>query len=208
MTATICYRDLMLATPAKEPFSKPGWIFELKQDGFRILVDKKGREVRLITRRGDLTRVFPEIVVEAENLPDVVLDGELVVLDDQSKPHFESLRRRARMTRLPARGAGGEGAAVVFAFDLLWRAGEDLRALPLIKRKAILQHLLWNSVAIRYLQHIDQEGEALYRSIVEANLGGMVAKRATAPYHGGRSDLWLKLKTPAFTALEARRRED
>jgi len=109
------------------------------------------------------------------------------------------------MTRLPLRVAGAPDAAAIFAFDLLQLAGEDLRPLPLIKRKAILQKVLWGSVRIRYLQHIDEVGEALYRSIAEAGLEGMVAKRATAPYRAGRSCYWLKVKTPAFKAIEQRR---
>ena len=208
MHAQISHRDLMLATSAREPFSRSGWIFEIKQDGLRVLVDKTGRDVRLITSKGvDLANAFPEIVAEADRFPDLVMDGELVVLDEHGQPEFESLRRRAEMTRLPPRRAGGQEMATIFAFDLLWQASEDLRALPLIKRKAILQHLLWNRKRIRYLQHIDQEGEALYRSIAEAKLAGMVAKRATAPYRAGRSGYWLKVKTPAFKAIEAKRRQ-
>ena len=208
MHALISHHDLMLATSVREPFSRSGWIFEIKQDGLRILIDKTGREVRLITRSGvDLASAFPEIVVEAERLPDLVMDGELVILDEQGKHQFESLRRRAEMSMLPSRRAGGQEMATIFAFDLLWQAGEDLRALPLIKRKAILQHLLWNGKRILYLQHIDQEGEALYRSIAEAELAGMVAKRATAPYRAGRSGYWLKVNTPAFKGLDAKRRQ-
>jgi bifunctional non-homologous end joining protein LigD len=206
MAAPISHRDLMFAASAKEPFSRPGWIYELKHDGFRVLVVKQGSEVQLITLHGtDLAKAFPELVVEAELLPNAVLDGELVLVDEHGKPQFESLCRRARMTRLPLRGAGAPDAATIFAFDLLQLAGEDLRPLPLIKRKAILQKVLWGSVGIRYLQHIDEEGEALYRSIAEAGLEGMVAKRATAPYRAGRSGYWLKVKTPAFKEIERRR---
>lgn len=94
----------MLATSAPGPFSRPGWLFEPKYDGFRILARKERGAVRLITRNGfDLAKAFPELVIELETLPDVVMDGELVVLDEHGHPQFDSLRRRARMTRLPPR---------------------------------------------------------------------------------------------------------
>ena len=196
----------MFAASASKPFSRAGWIYELKHDGIRILLVKEDREVRLITQRGlDLAKAFPELVIEAERLPSLVLDGELVVLDEHGKPQFESLRRRAHTNRLPPRRAAPPQGATIFAFDLLMLDAEDLRELPLIKRNAILQNALWNNARIRYLQHVDEEGEALYRSIAEAGLEGMVAKRATAPYTAGRSVYWLKVTTPAFKTSEPKR---
>ena len=100
----------------------------------------------------------------------------------EGEERFESLRRRARMTRLPPRRAGtAHEAAAIFAFDLLSLAGEDLRNLPLLKRKAMLQRVLRKGVRIRYLQHVEEQGEALYRAIAEAELEGIVAKKADAP---------------------------
>jgi bifunctional non-homologous end joining protein LigD len=69
-------------------------------------------------------------------LPDIVLDGELVVLDDQGKPEFERLRRRALLKRRTSiEQAARVQPAVVFAFDLLTLRGKDMRTLPLLKRK-------------------------------------------------------------------------
>ena len=74
----ISHRDLMLATSASKPFSKPGWIFEPKYDGYRIIACKDGRQARLITRNGiDLAGYFPEIVADLVALPDAVIDGGL-----------------------------------------------------------------------------------------------------------------------------------
>jgi bifunctional non-homologous end joining protein LigD len=80
----VSHLDLMLATSAAKPFDRPGWVFELKYDGFRVLAIRQGDEARLLSRRGnDLSVCFPEIVECLRDLPDSVLDGELVVLDDQ-----------------------------------------------------------------------------------------------------------------------------
>src|ERR1700675_1724044 len=90
----IFYRDLMLATPAPAPFSRPGWLFELKYDGFRTLAMNAGGEPRIISRNGiEMTGLFPELAAEFKTLPDLVLDGELVVLDKQGHPVFQLLRR-------------------------------------------------------------------------------------------------------------------
>lgn len=73
----------MLATKAAKPFDRPGWIFELKLDGFRALVIREGATAKLLSRRGnDLAPCFPEITACLMDLPDMVADGELVVLDD------------------------------------------------------------------------------------------------------------------------------
>ena len=131
----ITHRDLMIPSATPAPFTRAGWLFEPKYDGFRIMARNENNWPRLTSRNGiDLTSAFPELAFELRGLPGrVILDGELVVLDDQGKPQFESLRRRARMTRLPV-GAALEVAAI-FAFDLLSFEGEDMRHLPLLERK-------------------------------------------------------------------------
>ena len=93
----ITYRDLMLATSAKAPFTGQGWLFELKLDGFRCLASKRGNRARLESRTGrDMSACFPEIVECLRSLgPDLVIDGELVVLDGHRRPPFERLKARA-----------------------------------------------------------------------------------------------------------------
>ena len=87
--------------------------------------------------------------------------------------------------------------------DLLYVHGEALRAQLLIERKDALQRLLRKSERIRYLQHVAEHGEVLY----QIGLEGVVGKRADAPYKAGRSDVWKKVKTPAFKAIKAKRLE-
>src|SRR4051812_5857933 len=97
----ITHRELMLATESKRAFDRAGWLFELKYDGFRVLAVHDGERARILSRRGnDLSASFPEIVACLRMLPELVLDGELVVLDQEGKPQFERLSRRARMKKL------------------------------------------------------------------------------------------------------------
>lgn len=140
----------MLATVVSNAFDGPGWVFELKYDGFRVLAIRQGDDVRLLSgRRNDLAACFPEVLECLRELPDIVLDGELVVLDDQGKPQFERLRRRALLKKFTSvEHAAGSDPAVVFAFDILSLRGKDLRKLRL-KRKAIVQEALQAAQRIR-----------------------------------------------------------
>src|SRR5687768_15050255 len=132
----ICLRDLMLATPGKL-FSAPGWLYELKYDGFRCLVCKRGRSVRLRTRNGNnLADRFPELVADIHAVPhDLSFDGELVILDELGRPQWDRLRKRqaARASKRVQELAVSEPAAI-FGFDLLWLDGEDYRHFPLTIR--------------------------------------------------------------------------
>jgi bifunctional non-homologous end joining protein LigD len=134
----------MLATPGK-PFSRAGWLFEIKYDGYRVLGGKEHGRVRLFSRNAnDFTAVFPEIAEALAALPydDFLLDGEAVVHDAKGLPTFEGLQQRGRLVR----GADIARAAVrwpatLYAFDLLLFGERDLRGLPLAARKAVLREL-------------------------------------------------------------------
>jgi bifunctional non-homologous end joining protein LigD len=97
----ITHEHLMLATPAKAPFAAPGWIFELKYDGFRCLTTKRGQRVKLESRRGrDMAASFPEVVEALRAIPhDLVIDGELVICDARGCPQFERLSKITTFTR-------------------------------------------------------------------------------------------------------------
>jgi bifunctional non-homologous end joining protein LigD len=97
--------------------------------------------------------------------------------------------------------------AAIFAFDLLWLEGKDLRALPLLKRKAALKVVLKSSKRIKYFDHVPEHGERLYAAVERLGLEGIVAKRADSPYRRGRSKDWVKIKTPAGEAEQAKRGE-
>ena len=184
MAETDTHRDLMLATSAEKPFDRPGWLFELKYDGFRVLAIHQGETRRVLSRRGnDLSGCFPEIVACLGALPELVLDGELVVLDERGKPQFERLRRRALLKKpTSVEQAAQSEPAAIFAFDLLVLRGRDMRKLALLKRKEALQKALGQSQRIRPVQHVGEMGKRLYDAACGLTLEGIVAKRADAPY--------------------------
>ena len=205
---SICHRDLMLATPGKL-FSAPGWVYELKYDGFRCLVCKHGDVVRLESRHGrDMSDRFPELV--AEILPiagDFVADSELVVLDDQGRPQWDRLHRR-HAVRSPdrIRRAAVDDPAALFAFDLLWLNGADFRPRPLLERKAALLRTLPANRRVRYARHLNDDCAPLWQMACELELEGIVAKDAHSRYQAGRSTCWQKIKTEIGAERERARR--
>ncbi|HTT67523.1 MAG TPA: DNA ligase D [Gemmatimonadales bacterium] len=190
--------ELMLAEPRDEPFSKPGWIFELKLDGYRMLASREGGEGKLTTRNGnDLSAAFPEVVRSLAALPyaDLVMDGELVVYDDAGRPSFHRLGERARMSRATdVRRWSVEQPASLFLFDLVAAEGFDARGLPLVERKQLLRTVVPEVGPLRYLEHFETDGVAVYAQVTKLGLEGIVAKKADAPYRAGRSPAWLKVR--------------
>lgn len=189
---------LMLAESRERAFSRAGWLFELKLDGFRMLGRGGKSDPLLLTRNGkDATASFPEVARALGHLPfeRVLLDGELVVNDEAGRPSFERLQRRARRRRVADIRLGSlETPATFYAFDLLGFEAFDLRPLPLLERKRILRRLLPPAGPIRYLEHFEEAGETLYEQVLRMGLEGIVAKRADSAYGGGRSSAWLKIR--------------
>jgi len=187
---------LMLAATGA-PFDRPGWIFELKYDGFRLLAGNEDGRARLRYRGGsDATASFPEVAAALAVLPrNVVLDGEVVVVDEAGRTHFQRMQKRLMLRRPEevARAAAGGLRATYFAFDLLGLEGYDLRPLPLRERKDALRRLLPRDGAVRYVDHVVARGLALYEEVRKLDLEGLVAKRADAPYSAGRSSDWVKV---------------
>lgn len=186
----------MLATPA-EPFSDPGWVYEIKYDGYRLLAGKKHGDVQLRSRnRYDFTAVFPEIAEAIATLPmdHFLLDGEVVVHDAEGLPTFSGLQQRGRLTRASDIGrAAVQWPATLYAFDLLLFGDHDLRRLPLVDRKQVLQQLLPSAGPIRWSDHIAERGVAMFEQIRDMGLEGVIGKRADSHYVGRRSDQWLKI---------------
>lgn len=208
MTPIITHDDLAALASVNKPFSRQGWVFELKYDGFRALgANDPGAEVRLLSRRGtDLLSCFPEIGLSLEGLPNCVLDGELVSLDEMGRPVFERLSRRFRLKReIAIADASQKEPAVLFAFDLLALRGRDVRRWPLLKRKDALKSLVKGSERIRYVEHIGEEGAKLFAMAESLGLEGIVAKRIDSLYYRGRESGWVKIKTAAGRALDEER---
>ena len=188
----------MLAEAQDKPFNAPGWLFELKLDGYRTLASRD-RTSRVLSRNGnDLSACFPEIVQALKALPfeRLVLDGELVALDEHGRPNFQRLQQRAQLRRaLDIRHAAVDCPVTFYAFDLLAFEGFDLRGLQLSTRKRLLQRVAPLAGVIRYLDHFEDDGVVLYQQVQKLGLEGIVAKRGDSPYKSGRSPLWIKVRT-------------
>lgn len=200
--------EVTKATRREDAFSDPAWIFELKYDGYRLVAGREKGEAVLISRNGnDLTDTFPEVARAVKGLPydGIVLDGEVVVHDERGLPDFGRLQRRGLLkNRRDVARAAVELPATYYAFDLLALAGVDLRALPLLERKALLREVLPTVGPIRFSEHVAGEGEALAESVHRMGLEGIVAKRADSKYEGGRSRSWYKipsLRTDDFVVV-------
>jgi len=176
----------MLAVLAEEPpRDEKNWTYELKYDGFRAVSAIVEGEVAMWSRNElDLAPRFPHIAqaLGKLRLPEIVLDGEVVALDDQGAPRFQLLQ-------------GGEHRVRYFAFDILWFDGRDLRKLTYLQRREILEKALKRPPAsISLSQTIKGPGlEALARA-KESGWEGLIAKKNTSCYVAKRSKEWLKLK--------------
>ncbi len=173
------------------PPTGSGWVHEVKFDGYRVQLSVSGGKATLQTRKGlDWTERFGAIGRAAADLPDAVIDGEVVALDAAGAPDFAALQA--------ALSDGQTEDLVFFAFDLLFDAGQDLRALPLSERKTRLEALLEDHRAriptIRYVAHFTAAGDAVLLAACRMSLEGIVSKRLDAPYRSGRSDSWTKAK--------------
>lgn len=190
--------DLMKPQPADRPFSRAGWLFELKYDGYRMVARGGAGEARLYLRSGrEATPIFPDVAAAVAALPwpEVVVDGEVAVLDAEGRPSFKRLQQRAQLTRAADAARAAKAApARLFAFDFLAACGYDLRPLPLATRKELLRELLDGSTGIRLLDHVETRGEDLFAAVEAMGLEGIVAKRADSPYRSGYSPDWLKVR--------------
>jgi bifunctional non-homologous end joining protein LigD len=177
-----------IPTQVAKPPVGPQWIHEVKHDGYRLIVCRRGGRVRLFTRRGyDWTERYPLIRATAEKLAiDATIDGEAVVCNDAGVADFERLHSR-----------GNDGAAFLYAFDLLEANGVDLRLLPLDQRKDHLRKLLecW-PVGIHFNDHMEADGATVFVHACKLGCEGIVSKDRRRPYQSGRSKTWLKIKNP------------
>jgi ATP-dependent DNA ligase len=177
----------------------PDWVYEIKHDGYRLMVRKDNEAVRVYTRRGaDWTERFPRIVQAARRLKvrSFLLDGEGVVYDKKGVPSFALLHSREY-----------DKEASLAAFDLLELDGADVRKQKLLDRKSRLARLLKAAKdGIEFNVHLEGEGAIIFEHACKLGFEGIVAKRKDLAYESGRSRRWLKIKNPDSPA--AKRVED
>jgi bifunctional non-homologous end joining protein LigD len=184
-----------LCTLVDRPPGGEGWCHEIKFDGYRVQLRVEDGEATLKTRKGlDWTDKFRTVAKEGSSLPDVLIDGEIVALDDNGAPDFSTLQA--------ALSDGKTDHLIFYAFDLLFADGEDLRRIPLGERKQRLKQLLearatGKAKLIRYVEHFETGGDAILQSACKLSLEGIVSKKLSAPYHSGRSENWTKAKCRA-----------
>lgn len=177
----------MLATNTDEPFDDKDWLFELKWDGYRAIAEIAERKAELYSRNHQsFNEKYAPIVTSLEKIPgDIVLDGEIVVLDKKGRPDFQL------MQDYPA----SKGDLIYYVFDILYYEGRNLKTLPLIKRKEILKEVLPDLPHIRYGDYIETHGKAFFKEAHKLKLEGIMAKKADSEYYeGSRSKDWLKIK--------------
>jgi bifunctional non-homologous end joining protein LigD len=184
-----------LAKLVQRPPQSVGWGHEIKLDGYRLQLRVVGAEATLKTRKGlDWTRKFSAIATVAGSLPDCMLDGEVVAMNERGTPDFAALQG--------ALADGDTDNLVFFVFDMLFAEHEDLRGLPLRARKLRLHSLLQSqskaaAKRVRYLEHFETSGDAILRSACQIDLEGIVSKRLDAPYSSDRNGNWVKSKCRA-----------
>jgi bifunctional non-homologous end joining protein LigD len=183
-----------LCISVERPPVGAGWVHEIKFDGYRVQLRVEGGRATLKTRKGlDWTEKFEAIAKEANALPGVLIDGEIVALDHHGVPDFSALQA--------ALSDGKTDDLIFFAFDLLFADGDDLRSTPLGERKARLKELIEGrkrtQSLIRYVEHFATGGDALLQSACKLSLEGIVSKKLSAPYRPGRSESWTKAKCRA-----------
>jgi len=185
-----------LCTSVERPPTGGGWVHEIKFDGYRIQMRVENGAVTLKTRKGlDWTAKFGSAIPRAaRELPDCLIDGEIVALDHRGSPDFAGLQA--------ALSEGKTDDLIFFAFDLLFLEGKDLRGRFLVDRKSTLKNLVEKTYGkhqtqIRYVEHFESGGDAVLKSACRMSLEGIVSKQADAPYASGRTDSWTKAKCRA-----------
>jgi bifunctional non-homologous end joining protein LigD len=174
----------MLATLVAKPFDRPGWVYEEKYDGYRILAYKEPSRVLLLSRNGkDDTLRFPTIAAAIRQLQPatLLLDGEVVVFDSKHVSRFQLLQE-------------GQGKQVYVAFDCLFADGADLRTEPLAARREILERVVVRQDVLLLSRRLAANGLEAYRIARRQDYEGLVAKDLASPYVGKRSRFWLKVK--------------
>jgi bifunctional non-homologous end joining protein LigD len=193
----------MLATLVREPFHKPGWVYEEKYDGFRILAYKEGSSVHLYSRNAiDRTDRFYDIAAAISTLrpSTLLLDGEVSVFDREGVSRFQLLQNL------------GTGKSVFAVFDCLYKDGQDLRHRPLSERRVALEESLAANKSAAKTRNkppknkepenriivpssrLSSDGLEAYRLAIKRKFEGLVAKDLSSPYVEGRSSFWLKVK--------------
>lgn len=180
----------MLTTLVSEPFDGDGWLFETKWDGYRAIASVEKHKATLYSRNEkSFNNDYPAVVAAVEKIShNVVLDGEIIVLDNKGRSHFQTLQNY-RTT--------GKGKLVYVVFDLLHLDGNELQHLSLLERKSLLKDVIaeLNDKTIRFSSHVLKKGTSFFEKARKQQWEGIIAKKTDSVYEEGRRGMsWLKIK--------------
>jgi bifunctional non-homologous end joining protein LigD len=191
----------MLASPVEKPFNNKGWVFEVKWDGVRAIIFKHKKVIKIQSRNGnDITQKYPEIVNEIKNsvkdCESAIVDGEIVVLNENGVPDFHAHQHRMNVQNSrEIMALSVETPATYYLFDILYKDGKDLKSLNYLDRRRILSSTIMTNKSIRISDYIEEKGIDMLDSTNKLNLEGIVAKHKNSTYREGiRSKEWLKIK--------------
>jgi bifunctional non-homologous end joining protein LigD len=178
----------MLAGETRSPFSNDKWIFEIKWDGYRAIAECGLKHPLLYSRNAiSFEEKYPRIYNAVRAIKTrMVLDGEIVVFNEDGNPDFQKLQYYSHYEHLPM---------YYYVFDILQYKGKEVMSLPLVERKALLSKVLPKSDVIRYCDHVENDGATFFEVMQQRNMEGMIAKLKTSKYvPGTRTTNWLKIK--------------
>ncbi|MBZ5684123.1 MAG: non-homologous end-joining DNA ligase [Acidobacteriia bacterium] len=188
----------MLAESIEKPFDDPDWLFEIKWDGYRAIAFIENGKVRLVSRnQNELTTRYPELkdMPEFIKAKTAILDGEVVALDVDGRASFSLMQQRTGFRPGGKRAAEKADVPVLYyAFDVLYLDGYDWRRVPLEERKKKLASILEPGDSLRYSDHYEAQGKALFEIARDKKLEGILAKKRNSFYEERRSREWLKIK--------------
>ena len=179
----------MLATLVDKPFDEEGWVYEVKWDGYRALayVHNGTVEIRSRNNKSFNEKFYPVYDVFLSWDMDVILDGEIAVINDKGMADFSALQGWR---------SEADGELVFYAFDVLWMNGQNLMGRPLTDRRAVLEKIIPAEGIIRMSKTFDATGTEFFAAAERMGLEGIIAKKADSPYiPDSRSKAWLKIKT-------------
>ena len=179
----------MLATLIDEPFNEPGWIYEVKWDGYRTLayMDKGKVELRSRNNNSFVEKFYP-VYTALKNWPvKAIVDGEIVVVNEQGLSEFSPLQNWR---------SEADGELLMYVFDILWLNGIDCMELPLTERRDILRRLIPADGIIKFSENFEATGTEFFEVAKKLKLEGIIAKKADSIYSADtRTKNWLKIKT-------------
>lgn len=178
----------MLAKEVSKPFDDDNWFFEIKWDGYRTIAQNERGDIHLFSRNGNsFNSNYPIVVQELKKIGrDAILDGEIIVLDEDGHPSFQYLQHYSENHFRPIQFQ---------VFDLLQLDGKSLLNKPLFERKKLLKEILPENNVIKYCDHISGKGKEFFEAAKDSDLEGIMGKRADSKYFPGkRTGDWLKIK--------------